>query len=402
MNVTSNGSLLGGSFTVGVGIAAALFGGFAATMVGCPGPVPHEGSGGGGGSTSSTSSTTSSTSSTATSSTSSSTSSGTGGMMMCNGPEDCPPSPTDCATPTCDADTHLCGVDFAGEGKPCFDNGGHFCDGQGQCVSCIIDTDCPTTGNPTCSPLGVFSGLPTCVGGKCAPPVQDDCFAKKLPCDPNNGCVFCTSESDCKPYVLSDCETPTCDTNTGACGKMPVPLGSDCALGTCNGKGSCKPGQYVFVTSMPVPAGFGGASKADDICNAAAAMAGHHGTWAAWVSDATSSPAATFNWMNLTGPYRDLDDNIVGFWVDLVGGTMLASGITVDESHGSQAGVEVWTGTQVNGMPTGVSCGNWMPGATNQTMGTVGFAGAKDGGKWTNAKSELCSNMMVHLYCFQQ
>src|SRR6185295_1697768 len=97
------------------------------------------GSGGNGGSPSSSSS-------------SASSSSGTGGMpivcdagaMMCpNGVGDCNAQTTKCIINTCSGD--CCGTTLAASGVSCNDNGGNVCDGNGMCIPCLKDMDCPAS-----------------------------------------------------------------------------------------------------------------------------------------------------------------------------------------------------------------------------------------------------------------
>jgi hypothetical protein len=305
-----------------------------------------------------TTSTTSSTGGAGGTTTTTTTTSSTGGGMPCTSPADCPGSDTDCATRTCTMG--MCGVSFTAQGTAtttqtpgdchknecdgmgnvtmavddtdvpvdnkqctrdvctggtpsnppesagtaCTDNGGKVCDGSGNCVACVVGSDCATgvcmqnmcvaatcadgvkngmetdvdCGGPTCSacPTGLSCMVDgdcqssacdadtlTCVANQCADHQKDggetdiDCGGPACPaCADGKGCMI---GADCADLVCSGtshtCSAPTCsdgvkngtetDVDCGGscsgCGPgSACSVDADCKGGLCTG-GTCQP-----------------------------------------------------------------------------------------------------------------------------------------------------------------
>lgn len=195
-------------------------------------------------------------------SSSSSSSSSNGGGFGCSTDFDCLGTTNECGKPRCFIDG-LCGFDNEPLGAPCSENGGHACDGKGQCIECTTGEHCesgkcrpdrtcipPTCndkiknggetdvdcGGPClahCGPLGGCAIDADCIGGMCAAGIcAVSCVDQTL-----NG-----SETDmdcggfaCPPCVLGkicsagpDCLSGLCD--SGLCAPLPT-----CTDGAING-----------------------------------------------------------------------------------------------------------------------------------------------------------------------
>jgi hypothetical protein len=225
-----------------------------------------------------------------------------------------------------------------------------------------------------------------------------DCAPDGLTC-----LTACTATADCVAPT-ADCKVVTCV--GGACGVGDAPLGTACTNGgrTCDGKGVCQPGTYVFVTSAPVPANLGaaasnGALAYDAQCLAFARAQGYQGSWMAWMSDATNSPSGRFD--KTTPNYMLLDGTVIAVgWANLVSGN-LSAGITLSETGSTVGNSEVWTGTSSAGTALS-SCTNWSDlsasdsGEVGDTTLMVTLA------DWTEIYLQQCSRNNVHVYCFQQ
>ncbi len=211
--------------------------------------------------------------------------------------------------------------------------------------------------------------------------------------------------------------------NALACHKG-TPHGSEAS---CDG-GVTPTSRIVFVTSDhydgaldPDPDNCGdGVAGGDCICQYHANEAGLTGTFFAWLSDSTSSPATDF--VRSTVPYVRPDGVMVASsWEDLTDTTILAP-IEVNELGGrprvdpalrpgrdpSTSNVFVWTGTEFDGTSIGFSCGNWT---NTQEPGVVAIGEMipRTACSWTNksdwcrsTNTEGCGDKKYHLYCFEQ
>jgi hypothetical protein len=168
----------------------------------------------------------------------------------------------------------------------------------------------------------------------------------------------------------------------------------------------CAPGacKRVFVSSN-VPAAsakLGGVTGGDTFCQTAATDAKLGGTWKAWLSDATSSPAVRFT--KSTVPYMLLDGNVVAAnWTALTM-PMIAHAINVTETGLVYEGgnvLEVWTGTRSDGSYSNNSCSNWTNDTGNLPYATVGLSN-QTGIGWTEMFLQFCNRTTIHVYCFEQ
>jgi hypothetical protein len=171
------------------------------------------------------------------------------------------------------------------------------------------------------------------------------------------------------------------------------------AAAGCGKGGPCR----VFATSSLQFGNFGGLEGGDFICNVRAADAGLPGTYMAWLSNTTSSPASRFRTKS-TGPYLRTDDLPVAWnWAALTSGVLLVD-IDRDET-GTYVSKnrEAWTNTDVDGTPVNTDpllvCNDWRSGS-NGLSGRVGDTDAVDD-DWTNSHADPC-NSPWRLYCFQQ
>jgi hypothetical protein len=176
------------------------------------------------------------------------------------------------------------------------------------------------------------------------------------------------------------------------------------ALGLCAAELTCGTGGpcLVFLTSTVQDGDLGGLTGADAICQLRAQTANLPGTFKAWLSDSTQSPATRF--VQSPGPYRRVDGvTVANNWADLIDGT-LAAPITVAENGAvfDDLALRSWTHTLANGTAGGVNnehCLNW----TSNLVGEDGDEGqvVATSDNWTDFASGTCNNEF-HLYCFQQ
>ena len=147
---------------------------------------------------------------------------GTGGgggqPPECTSPEDCPGNDSDCAFRTCEAG--VCDFVDAAMGATCSDGGGQLCDGVGNCVECLEQSDCTD---------GICQGN-QCVPASCSDGTQNgdesavDCGGSCAPCSNSMGC---NGAADC---VSGFCDGGTCaPCGTGDCGATEYCDGGTCA-----------------------------------------------------------------------------------------------------------------------------------------------------------------------------
>lgn len=102
-----------------------------------------------------------------------------------------------------------------------------LCDATGQqCDTCVPQTSsCEGNAVRTCREDG--QGFST---RACAAPTGI--------CRGNGTCVECASNADC-PTPSNPCVAAVCDVASGKCGTNPRPAGTACSAGTCDGEGGC-------------------------------------------------------------------------------------------------------------------------------------------------------------------
>ncbi|MEZ4439589.1 MAG: lamin tail domain-containing protein [Polyangiaceae bacterium] len=193
---------------------------------------------------------------------------GGGTAMQCTAPGDCPGDDTTCATRACTMGA--CGFDFAVSGAACTEGGGKLCDGFGNCVECLTESDC--TGGQICNahacvdPMSLPLGAPcdmdqACMSNQCADGVCCDsaCLGFCMGCNLAGMAGTCALAPDgADPH--QDCSPDACN-GAGACrcgdgakngDESAIDCGGDCtgcALGqACNGNGDCLSNNCVALT----------------------------------------------------------------------------------------------------------------------------------------------------------
>lgn len=203
--------------------------------------------------------------------------------------------------------------------------------------------------------------------------------------------TFCSASAACV-------DTMTDPSNCGACGTKCV--NANCSAGTCD--------KIVFATSAPHPTDFAkgqssAATAGDSICASAAAAAKLPGIYMAWISDATTTPAAHFT-TKAKVHYALVDGTVVANdWSSLLNtaNAPLLHAINKDENGADTGTAQAMTNTSYSGAAGGAHCTNWtstlpndygLTGATNMTTSA-----------WTNVGTDVaCGSGSYRLYCFQQ
>ena len=158
----------------------------------------------------------------------------------------------------------------------------------------------------------------------------------------------------------------------------------------------------VFVTADSWNGNLGGVAGADAKCAAAASTAGLAGSYKAWISTSSYSPATSSSFYKHTGPYITLNNKkIADDFTDLTSGSV-QSVVDVDQ-NGTPFSTEqyTWTGTRSSGTlrSTSYTCNNWTTG----TSGSSGWRGStnRDNKWWTDFNMQSCDNTF-RLYCLEQ
>lgn len=244
---------------------------------------------------------------------------------------------------------------------------------------------------PRALPIFTFAALTAC---------HDDVNLGKLP---ESGTQASTSAADEGGPTTSDAST------TGTSGTETS--GDDTTGETTGCETSCgPPTRFAFVTSEKFTGDLGGLTGADAKCQMLADAAGLPGTYMAWLSDDTGSPATRMT--RSKGPYVLPNGAVVvDSWDALTADPMapLQAPITMTETMGvppvlfPNCGVfgcsAVWTNTTRTGTlaTAGGSCSNWAITAGGGNFGDWGEVDAF----WTFAGWGLCTEERL-LYCFEQ
>ena len=175
---------------------------------------------------------------------------GGSGGQECVGPFECPGTDTDCRQRTCI--NGVCGFVDKSLNSDCNDNGGLFCNGNGQCVECNTSDQC----------VSMVCDMGACAMPECTDTVLNgdetavDCGGATCP-----GCMngeACMVDTDCDSGYCDAanlCAAPTCsdvvlngDETAVDCGGATCPgcmngeaclVGGDCASGYCDGSMIC-------------------------------------------------------------------------------------------------------------------------------------------------------------------
>jgi hypothetical protein len=253
--------------------------------------------------------------------------------------------------------------------------------GMTQCDSMTTEQICTTNGIWGASVM--CGGTGVCTNGSC-PDVE--CVGTATRCASNETVQTCVNGAWAD---TTDCEY-VCD--SGGCVVDP---------------------KTVFVTSKVFQGGsFGGLAGADQACQNLAQMAGLAGTYLAWLSDSTGSPATRFS--QTGGPYQLVDGTEIAHnWIELTSG-MLFNGISATElgtmppasSNPVCGGQVVWSDTSSDGTlkDAALSCDDW----SNTVGESAAFGVAGLASSWTDAcvandgdPAHACSGVAA-LYCFEQ
>ena len=171
----------------------------------------------------------------------------------------------------------------------------------------------------------------------------------------------------------------------------------------------------VFVSSQRHTGDFGGISGADSFCQGLAAAAGLQGTYYAWLSDSTTSPAARFAYASV--PYKLVDGTtIANDWNDLTDGS-IQHPINLDEYGNPAATNLIYSFTRIDGTPglfTNPShncyggdchCNNWTNDQQlgSPTPGSAMAQSSQSNDDWTDYSFvNACGPTGYPIYCFQQ
>jgi len=159
--------------------------------------------------------------------------------------------------------------------------------------------------------------------------------------------------------------------------------------------------RFVFVTSRAYNGNLGGVEGADAKCQQAANDAGLFGTYLAWISDGSQSPATRFDRSVVS--YTRIDGQVIASnWNDLTDGNLISTFNRDEYGNTLQpyANVYVWTGTTASGNSANkADCGGWRSTSGSGHGGRTEYTD----GNWTDRTFQPpCSAVFMHLYCFEQ
>jgi hypothetical protein len=305
---------------------------------------------------------------------------------------------------------------------------------NGACLTCEPSTAMCLTSKSSrrCQDDGTWGSTVTCASA-CMNGICTDCQPNTSMCVDGKTVRGCSSDgtwdppSSCGDGVCIADSCRTCKPGTTQCGTSDV----GGTIQTCSDDGEwldttfctnvCKDGacvsnpKKVFVTSTTYKAGdLGGLAGADAKCQARATAGGLSGTFRAWLSDATSSPASRFP--KDAGPYQLVTGGVVANnWITLTSGTLRhAINVTELGTAAPTASLPdcptpiVWTDTGTDGMLAdfGSTCGDWTDSSVFSVwLGTTASqvdwtASACDGARGTSA--ETGCGARAPIYCFEQ
>jgi hypothetical protein len=337
---------------------------------------------------------------------------------------------SDCATGLfCNATTKRCGPSRCVDGVMNGDESGIDCGGA-SCPKCA-------TGAPSFSGGGCASGNSNgrfCVASPCQN-LQRDPGEGGIDCGGTSSCGLCplgwncTNHGDCYGYgrgivcglTSRRCEKyvvaePTCTDGVKNGTESDIDCGANCSTKcakdkACNDPADCSssncvdhkcadiaPTGLVFVTSQTFgPQTINGLAGADALCQTAATDANITGTFKAFLSDATDSPATR---MTRRGQYRTKEGVIIALSPQEFFSAAHRAPIDVDEKGVKLTQSErVWTGTNGDGTTKGDWCNNWT-----KPFGTLPPLGLTDrtDSSWASSSAPSFCDAMLRLYCVEQ
>ncbi|MFC1753069.1 DUF1554 domain-containing protein [Thermoproteota archaeon] len=159
---------------------------------------------------------------------------------------------------------------------------------------------------------------------------------------------------------------------------------------------ACTVKNIVFNAGITSSGNIGGLSAADSKCNEAAAAAGLPGTYAAWLSDSTTSAASRV--LNSDQPYYlpDGTTKVANSMSSLLLGTILNK-INKFASGENSNIPYIWTNTKPDGTAysTSNTCNNWASTTGEARYGRTYY----DDDRWTSENDMQCS-YFASFYCF--
>jgi hypothetical protein len=167
-----------------------------------------------------------------------------------------------------------------------------------------------------------------------------------------------------------------------------------------------KPYLTVFVTSKRYKGNLGGVSGADDKCQDLADDAGLVGTFRAWISSGSISPAQSWSTPTIDFPYylADGTTKVADGWEHLFTARDYELHHAINQNENGQTVTEAfqaWTNTNWNGkrVSTEDDCDGWSRSGTDW-QGK--FGGVQDTGHHWSWKGAVNCNWEIRLYCIQQ
>ncbi len=253
------------------------------------------------------------------------------------------------------------------------------------CIACVGDDSTSTDAGKDASVPVDGSPGDGAPGDSSSPDVDAGPCPGKSVCQPDGGgsvtCADLTSDAN----------------NCGACGHYCP--SKQCANSDCV--------RRVFVTangSDGEAGGVTGSGGVDSTCQQTALAAGLDGTYMAWLSSDTTSPAVRFT--KSKAPYVRTDGTkVANDWTSLTSGTLL-SPINRDEKAAVVATTTmIWTDTAIDGTEIaqtvgGANCKNWVS-TIGGDLGVYGHVTATDG-TWTNGNQQIVCTATGNFYCFEQ
>src|SRR5262249_17516539 len=152
-----------------------------------------------------------------------------GSCTGCTSPAECPGPDDDCQQPTCVSGQ--CGTSYTPVGTmvanpTAGDCRTNVCDGAGNVVEVVDDTDVPTDAGGQCTVGTCSNGVPAYVSAAAGTACNENGGSI---CDGSGSCVGCRVADEC-PEPDAECQTRTC--TSGVCGFSYVAEGTPASTQT--------------------------------------------------------------------------------------------------------------------------------------------------------------------------
>ena len=273
--------------------------------------------------------------------------------------------------------------------------------GPGEACDPPADMKCTDTcAPPTCDGMGLDPGE-ACDGGP-------DCTPRCLLNTCGDG--FQLGDEGCDDGNLLNGDGCTATCRKVECGDGQVVEGEPCDDGNQTPLDGChgcaRDAYFLFVTEEKFTGDLGGPKSADMKCQNSAEAAGLSGTFRAWLSDGTSSPALSFSKSKLPYILPGTHERVADHWIGLVTGALkrpidrTAAGDAVEAGSTCEAtGALAWTHTKATGGPfKGAPCSGWLTSLGDAVAGLV----HEDGLPWTEGCPAIPCSKALRLYCVEQ